>query len=111
MQNCLILGDFLEGSGWTHIISGSTVITSEKANAMLSASSNFVLCRYIHQITTCSLYIKKVDAYEKYVSLSTEHPVLSMALGEKRQSCHPMFKFWNLILQLELLLFESVKSI
>ena len=65
-------------------------------------------CRYIHQITACSL---KLDAYEKHVSLSTEHPALSMALWEKRQSCHPMFKFWNLILQLELLLFESVKSI
>ena len=72
---------------------------------------SFCLCRYIHQITAGSLYIKKVDAYEKYVSLSTEHPVLPMALWEKRQSCHPMFKFWNLILQLELLLFEFVKSI
>ena len=34
-----------------------------------------------------------------------------MALWEERQSCHPTFKFWNLILQLELLLFEFVKSI
>ena len=34
-----------------------------------------------------------------------------MALWEKRQGCHPMFKLWNLILQLELLLFEFVKSI
>ena len=50
---------------------GSTVTTSRKANAMLSASSNIVICRYIHQITACSLYIKKVEAYEKYVSLST----------------------------------------
>ena len=78
---------------------------------MLSASSNIVIYRFIHQITACSLYIKKVDAYEKYVSLSTEYPVLSMALWEERQSCHPTFKFWNLILQLELLLFEFVKSI
>ena len=45
------------------------------------------------------------------MSLSTEYPVLSMALWEERQSCHPTFKFWNLILQLELLLFEFVKSI
>ena len=52
----------------------------EKLTLMLSASSNIVLCRYIHQITACSLYIKKVDAYERYVSLSTEHPILSMAL-------------------------------
>ena len=84
------------------MISGSTVITSGKANAMLSASLNIVLCCYINQITACSLYIKKVDAYEKYVSLSTEHPVLSMTLLEKRQSCHPMFKFWNLILNVEI---------
>ena len=75
---------------------------------MLSASSNIVLYRYIHQITACFLNIKKVDAYEKY---GTEHPVLSMALWEKRQSCHPMFKFCNLILQFTLLLLEFVKSI
>ena len=68
------LRDLLEGIDWTYIISGSTVITSGKANAMLPALSNIVFCRYIHQITACFSYIKRVDTYEKYVSLSTEYP-------------------------------------
>ena len=40
---------------------------------MLSASSNIVFCRCIHQITAYALYIKKVEAYKKYVSTSTDH--------------------------------------
>ena len=55
----------------------------EKLTLMLSASSNIVLCRYIHQITACSLYIKKVVAYEKNVSLSREHPFYQALCGRK----------------------------
>ena len=105
------LGDLLEGSGWTHIISSSNLVSSGKVNAILPASSNIVLCRYIHQVISCALYAKKADAYQKYVSLSTELSVLPMSLWEKRESCHFMFKFWNLVMQFELLLFEFVKLI
>ena len=50
---------------------------------MLWTSSNIVLCCYIHQVIACTLYAKKVNAYQKYVSLSTEIPVLPMSLWKK----------------------------
>lgn len=37
----------MEGSDWIFIISSSTGVSSGKANALLSASSYIVLCRYI----------------------------------------------------------------
>ena len=40
------------------------MISSGKANAMLTASSNIVLCRYTHETTAFLLCIAKRDAYE-----------------------------------------------
>ena len=62
VSNCL-LGNLLDGSGWTHVLSNS-MISSGKANTMLIASSNIVLCQYMHEITACSLYTAKREAYE-----------------------------------------------
>ena len=105
------LGDLLDGSGWTHLISSSGILQAGKANAMLYASSNITLCRYIHQVTACSLYIMKVQAYKRYQATCPVSPVLSMDLWEMQQQIHPMSMFWNLILQLEFLLLEFVKSL
>ena len=41
------LGDLVESSDWIYIISSSTGVSSGKANALLSASSYIVLCRYL----------------------------------------------------------------
>ena len=105
------LGDWLEDSGWTDLLSHSSVITSGKANAMLSPSSNMVLCRYIHQVTACALHIKRKEAYRKSTEMCTDIPSPSESEWEIISEKHPMFKFWNLTLHLELILFEFVKSI
>lgn len=65
----ILSGELLQSGGWSHIISSCTVVSSGKANAMWSASSNIVLYCYIHQLTTCSLYVKKEDAHQKYIFL------------------------------------------
>ena len=50
----------LDRSGWTDILSTSSVLTSGKANAMLHASSNVEICRNVHQeVTACVLHIMK----------------------------------------------------
>ena len=41
-----------------------SMMSSGKANAMLTASSNIVLCWYTHETKAFSLYIAKRDAYE-----------------------------------------------
>ena len=71
-------------------------------------SSNLTQCRYIHQVTSCALYIKKADAYLNYTTTCKTLPALPMGKSLEK---HPMFVFWNLILHLELILLEFFKSI
>ena len=78
---------------------------------MLNIASNLVLCCYIHQVTSCALYIMKLEAYDHYLAACNHRPPLPLSLWEQHQDSHPMFKFWNLILCLELTLFEFVKSL
>ena len=93
----------LEGSGWTHLISSSTIISPGKANAMLNASSNIVLCRYIHQVTACALFIKK----EKHtINLLVALRILCCLTSQDGRNCQR-----NIILHVELLLLEFIKSI
>ena len=101
----------LDGSGWMGLLSSSSVLTSGKANAMLHASSNVVLCQYVHQVTACSLHIIKKQTYQHYVNTCIPGPALSQELWEREDETHSMFRLWNLILYLELVLPEFVMLI
>ena len=103
------IGDWLEGSGWVHLLALSNVATPGKANAMLSGSSNITFCRYVHQVTACALYQSKKDAYYCYCNC-TENP-LSEADWLKESLQQPMFKFWSVTLKMELILLQFVKAI
>ena len=78
---------------------------------MLHASSSVVLCRYVHQVTACALNIMKKQAYQQYVNTCIPRPAPSQELWERENETHPMFRFWNLIFYLELVLLEFVRSI
>ena len=93
----------MEGSGWTQLITSSSVLTAGKSNAMLTGSSNVVLCRYIHQVTVCALNIKKQEAFQKYVETSSVYPLMSFDIWERFCADYPMFKC-DLVIELELLL-------
>ena len=101
----------LDGSGWTDVLSSSSVLTSGRANAMLHASSNVVLFRFVHQVTASALHIMKKQAYQHYVNTCVPGPALSQELWERENETHPMFRFWNIIFYLELVLLEFVRSI
>ena len=91
------------------LITSSMLVTTGKANAMLSASSNMVLCRYLHQVTACVLYKRKQEAFKEF-SVNSESSI-TMSEWEKEAEKYPMYKFWNLILKVELILLQFVKSI
>ena len=105
------LGDWLEVSGWTALLSLAEITTSGKADSMLSGCSNIILCRYLHQVTASDLHIKKKEAYCEYIEECTDQMPLHEKEWELSKEAHPMFKFCNLTLHLELLLLEYVKSI
>ena len=85
--------DMLDESSWTDVLSSSSVLTSGKANAVPHASSNVLLCRNVHQVTTCALHIMKKQGYQHYVNTCVPGPVLSQELWERENETHPMFLF------------------
>ena len=76
---------------------------------MLTASSNIILCRYLHQVTACTLYLMRKRAYNQFKATSEEDLTESEWIAKCEKS--PMFKYWNLTLKLELALLEFVRSI
>ena len=110
VANCL--GDLVQGSGWEKLITEAKVTTSGKAQSLLKGKP-VTLSRYNHQVTACALYIAKKKAYHDYrENTDSTGELLAEADWELRcEQNHPQFKFWNLVLQLELLFFEYVKSL
>ena len=65
----------------------------------------------MHEITEIVLYIPKREAYKVYKKQCKDEDNISEEEWEKSYEKHLMFKFWDLILKLELLLLEFVKSL
>ena len=105
----MYLGDWLDGSGWVHLLTFSKVATAGKANAMLHASSNIALCRYVHQVTACVLFQQRKDAYLSYCNKTAAPLPEDEWLNDSIK--HPMFKFWSITLKMELILLLFVKAI
>ena len=63
----MILGDWIEDSGWCSAIADAETTSSGKAKS-LSASYIF-RSRYAHQVTTAFLHILVMMAYESYTKL------------------------------------------
>ena len=64
-----VLGDWLEGSGWTEVITKANISTSGVADSMLEASQ-VTRTRHAHQFTCCALYslLHKVNDFTEDTS-------------------------------------------
>ena len=107
-----MLGKWLEGSGWSSALAEAGIVTSGRAEALLSAS-HVKRTRYAHHVTAASLHILQGSAYESYcVALEKTEVPLSFELwcSAKAQE-HPQFYYWSVILELELLMNMYIKSL
>ena len=106
------LGDFLEGSGWTSVITHANVASSGTADSFLKAS-HVSRTRHAHQVTACSLHILMCRAYEEYVKgLSEESNKLEFhQWQEYNSSSRPHFKCWSLVLKIQLTILLFVQSL
>lgn len=59
-----VLGDWLEGSGWTVVLSDANVAKPGTANSFLKAT-NVTRTRRAHQVTACALFILLKRAYQR----------------------------------------------
>lgn len=110
MAGFKILGDLLKDSGWTGALAEAEIATPGTADSFISASHVKKTC-LAHQVTACSLYQLRKAAYMAYIQEAEEESELSCESWiRKRESECPQFYFWNLVLQLELLVFTFIRS-
>ncbi len=106
------LGDLLEGSGWTGALVQANIASPGKAESFLKAS-HVTRTQRAHQLTAGSLYLCLEKAYtEHQQKLSEGERVLSLEEWQtERAAAYPHFKFWSIILQLELNVMIFVRAI
>ena len=105
-----ILGDWLEGSGWTYVVSAASVLTKDHADGVLNGS-HVPRGHWAHQVTSGVLYILMYSAYNDYKSITPDDECLTFenwTLMMEEQ--HPQFSYWYKTLQLELLYLRFLRS-
>ena len=106
------VGNILESSGWTGALVQACVPTSGKADSFLKAA-HITRTKRAHQVTACFLYLALEEAHQEHVK-TTEPNTEPMGLEDWctfQQESQPMFKFWSLVLQLQLTILVFVRSI
>ena len=95
------VGTWLEGSGWSDVLSESNIATSGKAESYLQAS-HLKRTRYAHQVTAASLHILCHQAYEYFLAdQGTANYQSFEAWCEERANKYPMFTYCYLVLEQE----------
>ena len=98
-----VLGDLLDGSGWTSALMQANIATSGTADSYLKVS-HLTRTRHAHQVTAAALYILLHNAYTEYCSSQKDSDSLQSleSWSENRADASPQFYFWFTILQVQL---------
>ncbi|XP_048003917.1 uncharacterized protein LOC125240114 [Leguminivora glycinivorella] len=107
-----IIGQLLNGSGWVEALVQANVTTQGRGESMLTAS-NVVRTRYAHQVTAAALYALQKKAYQAEINDNDAQSGNFLTFEEwhsKKCVEIPQFKYWDLVLNLELLVLQFVRS-
>ena len=107
------LGDWLQGSGWTHALVQAEITTAGTADSFLRAA-HVTRTRRAHQVTVTVLYILQRRAYDQYSTTNTEddeHPGSFEDWCSQREQSYPQFQYWTTVLALELSTLIYVRSL
>lgn len=106
MATLKMMGNLLQRSGWTAAIQHSGIATAGTADSFLHAAC-VTKTRMVHQVTACTLYKLLKAAFEDDTSgddISFEQWCITKSAQQ------PTFKFWFMILELQLIYFAFVFS-
>ncbi len=103
------LKTLLEGSGWTGALVQASVAAPGTADSFLKAS-HVTRTRRAHQVTASSLYLLLQKAYTEYSGDTEDVMSLEDWRTERADGC-PHFRFWYIILQLELADWDKVRLV
>ena len=101
MALCNVLGDLLEGSGWTSALSKAEVSSAGTAQSLLNAA-HLTRTRHDHQVTLLTLHILQREALLSCIGSGQEETAEAWRLQIIAKS--PTFMFWDLILRYETLI-------
>eukprot|EP00112_Aurelia_sp_Birch-Aquarium-sp1_P024416 Seg771.7 transcript_id=Seg771.7/GoldUCD/mRNA.D3Y31 product="hypothetical protein" protein_id=Seg771.7/GoldUCD/D3Y31 len=107
------IGDWLQGSGWVSVIEQASIASSGTAESFLKAS-HLSRTRRMHQVSAAALHLAKLHAYEEYcnsTSAGNEDPQSIEEWQRGKEANVPQFKYWNTVLEMELLLNILVRSL
>ena len=107
------LGDWLQGSGWTHALVQAEITTAGTADSFLRAA-HVTRTRRAHQVTATALYILQRRAYDQYSTTNTEddeHPGSFEDWCSQGEQSYPQFQYWTTVLALELSTLIYVRSL
>ena len=109
------LGSLLEDSGWTGALTEAGVASSGTVDSFLSAAS-VTKTRQAHQVTACSLYKLLQSAYSAYCTDVAElaDPTDTRSFEEwceHRKLQSPQFRYWHLVLTMELAILVFIRSL
>ena len=103
----MMVGDLLEGSGWTTALSDAGVASAGTAESFLHVT-HLTRTRHAHQISALSFAKLQQDA-----CLEKLGPHDEAAFNDwKKEMCakNPTFEYWDIILRLEILVLIFVRS-
>ena len=105
-----MMGKMLQGSGWDTVLAQANVLSSCLGQSTLS-EHHIKRTSYAHQVSLASLSSLRRDAYSQHSSTVQGTPE-SFEMWSKRQSADiHMFKYWSLVIELELLMCRFVRSL
>jgi len=111
MATLRLLGHWLNGCGWVQSLTQAGVATSGVAESFINAT-HVKRTRYAHTVTAAALYICMKQSYTLYCEQQLDNETVDF--DEWRAECvnsSVQFRFWNTVLELELLLLAFVRSL
>ena len=109
MATLATLGDLLDGSGWTDVLTDAGIATPGTADSFLKGA-HVKRTRHAHQITSSALSIMLRTAYDAYC-LDTSEPLPFDDWCVKQIEASPQFHYWYMVMHLECLMLVFVRSI
>ena len=106
------VGTWMDGSGWTDALTQAEVATSGKADSYIQAA-HLMRTRNAHGVTAASLYILQCQACDDYLGEmeGTAERLNFETWCQEKARKHPQFKYWCLVLELELTVLMFVQSL
>ena len=109
MATLATVGDLLDGSGWTNVLTQAGITTPGTAASFLKGA-HIKRTRHAHQVTCSALSIMLRTAYDGYC-LDTSEPLPFDDWCVKQVEASPQFHYWYMVIHLECLMLVFVRSI